>query len=117
MLRTLKVALVLLIAVALVTPVLAAGKGKGDRTRDRTRSCAMHGGHGTVAMADQARSRDQARDESCDQFVDDDGDGVCDNCPGGTNPDAPDADGDGIPNGQDPDYVPPQDGSGQQRGR
>ena len=30
-------------------------------------------------------------------------------CP---NPGAPDADGDGIPNGQDPDYVAPRDGSG-----
>jgi hypothetical protein len=30
-------------------------------------------------------------------------------CPG--NCDAPDDDGDGIPNGQDPDYVPPRDGS------
>jgi hypothetical protein len=30
-------------------------------------------------------------------------------CP---NPTAPDHDGDGIPNGLDPDYVPPKDGSG-----
>jgi hypothetical protein len=28
------------------------------------------------------------------------------------NPLAPDADGDGIPNGLDPDYAPPRDGSG-----
>ncbi len=39
------------------------------------------------------------------QFVDADGDGVNDN--------ALDADGDGIPNGQDPDYVKPEDGSGE----
>jgi hypothetical protein len=37
-------------------------------------------------------------------FVDLNGDGINDN--------AIDSDGDGIPNGQDPDYVRPQDGSG-----
>jgi len=37
-------------------------------------------------------------------FKDDDGDGVNDN--------ALDDDGDGIPNGQDPDYIRPEDGSG-----
>ena len=40
-------------------------------------------------------------------FIDADGDGVNDN--------ALDADGDGIPNGQDPDYIRPQDGSGQMK--
>jgi hypothetical protein len=40
------------------------------------------------------------------QFVDEDGDGFNDL--------APDADGDGIPNGQDPDYVRPEDGTGNQ---
>ncbi len=54
------------------------------------------------------------------------GDGICPNpdcpnpdcpnpdCPNPDcpNPDAPDDDGDGIPNGQDDDYVPPQDGTG-----
>jgi hypothetical protein len=39
-------------------------------------------------------------------FVDEDGDGYNDL--------APDADGDGIPNGQDPDYVKPEDGTGNQ---
>lgn len=34
------------------------------------------------------------------------GGGIC------PNPNAPDDDGDGIPNGQDPDYTPPHDGSG-----
>jgi len=37
-------------------------------------------------------------------FVDMNGDGINDN--------ALDADGDGIPNGKDPDFVKPQDGSG-----
>jgi hypothetical protein len=38
------------------------------------------------------------------EFIDEDGNGFNDL--------APDADGDGIPNGQDDDFVPPQDGSG-----
>lgn len=38
-------------------------------------------------------------------FVDNDGDGINDY--------AVDSDGDGIPNGQDPDYVKPKDGTGQ----
>lgn len=42
-------------------------------------------------------------------FVDLDGDGFNDN--------APDADGDGIPNGLDEDYVKPEDGTGQQKGQ
>jgi len=41
-------------------------------------------------------------------FVDENGDGFNDL--------APDADGDGIPNGMDPDYVKPLDGTGQQYG-
>lgn len=40
------------------------------------------------------------------QFIDLDGDGFNDL--------APDADGDGIPNGLDPDYVRPEDGTGNQ---
>ncbi len=38
------------------------------------------------------------------RFIDEDGDGFNDL--------APDADGDGIPNGLDPDYVKPRDGTG-----
>ncbi len=38
------------------------------------------------------------------QFIDEDGDGFNDL--------APDADGDGIPNGLDPDFVKPEDGDG-----
>lgn len=40
------------------------------------------------------------------QFIDEDGDGFNDL--------APDADGDGIPNGLDPDYVKPAEGTGNQ---
>lgn len=40
------------------------------------------------------------------QFIDEDGDGFNDL--------APDHDGDGIPNGLDPDYVRPEDGTGSQ---
>lgn len=43
------------------------------------------------------------------RFVDENGDGYNDN--------APDHDGDGIPNGQDPDYVKAEDGSGSQFGK
>ncbi len=46
-------------------------------------------------------------------FVDADGDGVCDNM--GIY--GRDDDGDGIPNGQDDNYVQPQDGSDKQRGK
>lgn len=42
-------------------------------------------------------------------FVDLNGDGICDNFQTGY---GFDDDGDGIPNGQDPDYVKPKDGSG-----
>ncbi len=41
-------------------------------------------------------------------FIDEDGDGYNDL--------APDADGDGIPNGLDPDYVPAMDGTGNRYG-
>ncbi len=51
--------------------------------------------------------------QSCDgsgkNFVDLDGDGFNDN--------APDEDGDGIPNGLDDDYVKPEDGDGQKKGK
>jgi hypothetical protein len=46
-------------------------------------------------------------------FVDANGDGVCDNM--GIY--GRDDDGDGIPNGQDDGYVQPLDGSGMQRGK
>jgi hypothetical protein len=46
------------------------------------------------------------------RYVDADGEGVCDNI--GKN--VRDADGDGIPNGQDDDYQPLRDGSGYQHG-
>lgn len=69
----------------------------------------------------QGKGKGRGAGGQCPQggFVDQNNNGVCDNrqdgkCQG--NPNAPDADGDGIPNGQDPDYVPPKDGSGQGRG-
>ena len=46
-------------------------------------------------------------------FVDADGDGICDNI--GIY--GRDDDGNGIPNGQDDDYVQPLDGSGMHRGK
>jgi hypothetical protein len=62
----------------------------------------------------QQRDRDCLCD--CSYSCDINGDGICDICEGCL-PIGPDADGDGIPNGQDPDYVRPEDGSGQQNGR
>ncbi|MBD3383884.1 hypothetical protein GF407_03055 [candidate division KSB1 bacterium] len=50
----------------------------------------------------------QNRHSQPNGFVDENGDGLNDN--------APDADGDGIPNGQDEDYEPPRDGRGWGRG-
>lgn len=57
----------------------------------------------------QQRDRDCLCDCGC--ACDEDGDGICDIC-GGCLPIGPDADGDGVPNGQDADYVPPHDGTG-----
>lgn len=54
----------------------------------------------------------------CDEFVDVDGDGICDECGGCIPvPKGEDDDGDGIPNGQDDDYVPPEDGDGNKNGK
>ena len=60
------------------------------------------------AVLDGARFSDSDGDGSCDNFVD--GDGYNDNATGRQM----DHDGDGIPNGQDDDYTPLKDGSGQQ---
>ena len=61
----------------------------------------------------QQKSKNQVKTQTKEQnqvhgagFVDLNGDGINDN--------AVDSDGDGIPNGQDPDYTKPQDGTGQQ---
>lgn len=68
-----------------------------------------------VQAAPSSGTQIQQRDRDCTcpecGFIDLDGDGICDNC-GACVPQGPDDDGDGIPNGQDEDYVPPKDGSG-----
>ena len=56
-------------------------------------------------------SAQQGKKKGGSAFVDLDGDGICDNL-GSGNGHMFDDDGDGIPNGQDDDYVKPQDGSG-----
>jgi hypothetical protein len=94
--KVLLVAVVSLVMLLAVAEVGIAGDGACDGT--------------------QVQQRDRDCQCDCDYPCDDDGDGICDNC-GGCLPQGPDADGDGIPNGQDPDYVPPQDGDGQQEGR
>ncbi len=58
--------------------------------------------------ADFAYAQNNGNGYSVRGFVDDDGDGFNDL--------APDDDNDGIPNGLDPDYNPPLDGSGNQFG-
>jgi hypothetical protein len=58
---------------------------------------------------DQQRKRDGSG-PNC-EFVDENGDGICDKS-GECVPKGRDDDGDGIPNGQDPDYQPKRDGSG-----
>ena len=57
------------------------------------------------AMAESPELTEDPTQVVC-RFVDEDGDGFNDL--------APDADGDGIPNGLDPDYVRPEDGTGNQ---
>ena len=89
---------ILIALVALSTGVAAAQHGQGNGDGDGI--CNNNG--------------------TCLGFVDTDGDGVCDNGDGvcdyfGIN--GRDYDGDGIPNGQDDDYVRPQDGNGQGKGR
>ena len=58
-----------------------------------------------MASAQDSEPNDDPVQEIC-RFIDEDGDGFNDL--------APDADGDGIPNGLDPDYVRTQDGEGNQ---
>jgi hypothetical protein len=62
----------------------------------------------TVFTADNASAQTRGNGYTVRGFVDENGDGFNDL--------APDADGDGIPNGQDPDYNRPQDGSGSRNG-
>jgi hypothetical protein len=62
----------------------------------------------TLFVSDDAAAQNRGNGYNVRGFVDNDGDGFNDL--------APDADGDGIPNGQDPDYVRPQDGTGNQFG-
>ncbi len=61
-----------------------------------------------VALGAPAAALAQGNGFGVGGFVDENGDGFNDL--------APDADGDGIPNGLDPDYLPPLDGSGQRFG-
>lgn len=62
----------------------------------------------SVAQAGDTDPQTPAPIQHGPRFVDENGDGFNDL--------APDHDGDGIPNGQDPDYTRPQDGSGTQQG-
>jgi len=59
---------------------------------------------GLLALTAQAQDLGPGQANGRCQFIDEDGDGFNDL--------APDADGDGIPNGLDEDYVKPEDGDG-----
>jgi len=94
------------------TYVDADGDGVCDNYNDRINFVDTDGD----GICDNIGQNGRGNCGSCLNFVDDDGDGICDNI--GEN--GRDDDGDGIPNGQDDDYVKLQDGSGnggQQRGR
>jgi len=58
----------------------------------------------TIFAQDSTKSKIKPNLKHGKFFVDKNGDGYNDN--------APDSDGDGIPNGRDPDYIPPRDSSG-----
>ncbi len=66
-------------------------------------------GKGQAQGKVQAQNKGQGARTGAKGFIDENGDGINDN--------APDADGDGIPNGQDPDFVKPADGSGAKAGK
>ncbi len=57
-----------------------------------------------LAVGANAQDNGPGNGDGMCRFIDEDGDGFNDL--------APDADGDGIPNGLDPDYVKPEDGTG-----
>ncbi len=61
-----------------------------------------------MATAANAQGFGPGNGDGVCNFIDEDGDGFNDL--------APDADGDGIPNGLDPDFVRPEDGAGHQWG-
>jgi hypothetical protein len=77
------------------------------KTRLNTSLVAMVAAFVVLSLGAQLRAQDfggQGYGPGPGTFVDENGDGLNDL--------APDADGDGIPNGMDEDYVRPQDGSG-----
>ena len=57
-----------------------------------------------ATQQNMVQAKSEYRHRSRTAFVDENGDGINDR--------AKDADGDGIPNGQDPDWTKPEDGSG-----
>jgi hypothetical protein len=59
---------------------------------------------GGEAQQNKVQAKPEFRHRNRIAFVDENGDGINDR--------ARDADGDGIPNGQDPDWVKPEDGTG-----
>ena len=96
--------LFVLLVILVIGGVAFAGKGNMSSTGSRWESSQNGRGYGSsVATEEQEqygkgnRYSYQENSEVCDEFVDEDGDGVCDNC-----------DGEGLA---------PQDGTGNQYGR
>lgn len=76
---------------------LAQGKAQ-EQVQERSQVKALLKTQAKAQTKAEFRYRNEVR------FVDENGDGICDS--------ARDADGDGIPNGQDPDWTRPLDGTG-----
>jgi hypothetical protein len=96
--------LFILLVVLVVGSVAFAGRGNMSSSGCRWESSQSGRGYGRSVAAEEQEQYGrgqgygyQNQDQTCDEFVDEDGDGVCDNC-----------DGEGLA---------PQDGSGNQYGR
>lgn len=72
------------------------------QTQDQDQTALRHRNRAKTAVQSKAQAKARLRM----QFIDQDGDGI--------NDAFRDADGDGVPNCQDPDWAPPQDGTGYQ---
>jgi len=77
-----------------------------DQNKVRTEAQVKAQTQNQTQVKAQNRARTRAKAGTLTAFVDENGDGI--------NDAFRDADGDGIPNCQDPDWAPPQDGTGYQ---
>ena len=75
-----------------------------DKTQTQEKAQVMTQTKAQTKTAVKTQTKSEFRHRNRIAFIDENGDGINDL--------ARDADGDGIPNGQDPDWVKPQDGTG-----